>query len=443
MKILFASMPFDGHFLPMTGLAQRLRRDGHDVRFYAGRSFAGRLERLGVPHVPFRRAAEINGQNLAGYFPEIDKLKGPRRVAFDVEKIFFAPIPAHYADIVELHAGFPFEVLVNDGAFYAAYPVTRKLGIPAYGIAPAPTPTAKSAGAPPPFFGLTPATGPATRLRHRIVWAMVESTAKRARPILDELLAREGLPAYDGSIYQLPWDTVTRMFATGAAAMDFDGIRWPDNHTFVGPLLPPRTGQVREVPFPDRLATAAPVVVVSQGTVDNRDPEKLFVPALTALAGTGHLVVACTGHRNTGALRERFPQGNVIVEDWVDFDALLPHADVFITNGGYGSIMQAIMAEVPIVSAGKSEAKNDINARLAYRHLGYDLKTERPTSARIAAAVRQVLADPAYKASIGQVAAELRAQRPLDTMAEAILSDAKRGHAAPGNTSPRFSQPTH
>lgn len=133
MRILFASMPFDGHFLPMTGLAQRLRRDGHDVRFYAGRSFAGRLERLGVPHLPFRRAAEINGQNLAGHFPEIDKLKGPRRVAFDAEKIFFAPIPAHYADIVELHAGFPFEVLVNDGAFYAAYPVTRKLGIPRTG----------------------------------------------------------------------------------------------------------------------------------------------------------------------------------------------------------------------------------------------------------------------------------------------------------------------
>ena len=162
-------------------------------------------------------------------------------------------------------------------------------------------------------------------------------------------------------------------------------------------------------------------MVVSQGTVDNRDPEKLFVPALTALAGTGHLVVACTGHRNTGALRERFPQGNVIVEDWADFDALLPHADVFITNGGYGSIMQAIMAEVPIVSAGKSEAKNDINARLAYRRLGYDLKTERPTPARIAAAVRHVLADPAYKANIAQVAAQLRAQRPLDTMAETIL----------------------
>ncbi len=432
MRILFASMPFDGHFLPMTGLAQRLRREGHDVRFYTGGSFAGRLERLGVPHVPFRRAVEVNAQNLAEHFPEIAKLKGPRRVAFDVEKIFFANIPAHYADIVELHASFPFEVLVSDGAFYAAYPVTRKLAIPAYGIAPAPTPTAKSAGAPPPFFGLIPATNPAGRLRHRVVWAMVEGTAKRARPVLDELLAREGLPAYHDSIYQLPWDTVTRMFATGVAAMDFDDIRWPDNHTFVGPLLPPRTGEASELHFLDRLPATAPVVVVSQGTVDNRDPQKLFIPALTALAGTGHLVIACTGHRNTAALRERFPQDNVIVEDWIDFDALLPQADVFITNGGYGSIMQAIMAEVPVVSAGKTEAKNDINARLAYRHLGYDLKTERPAPAQIAAAVRHVLADPAYKASIGQVAAELRVQRPIDTMAETILSETnERGRAVP------------
>jgi UDP:flavonoid glycosyltransferase YjiC (YdhE family) len=252
---------------------------------------------------------------------------------------------------------------------------------------------------------------------------MVERTTRRARPILDDLLAREGLPAYDGSIFQLPWDTVTRMFATGVAAMDFDGIRWPDNHTFVGPLLPPRVGEPGNVPFLDRLTAAASVVVVTQGTVDNRDPEKLLVPALTAFAGSGHLVVACTGHRNTAALRERFPQDNVIIEDWTEFDALLPHADVFITNGGYGSIMQAIMAEVPIVSAGRLEGKNDINARLAYRHLGYNLKTEHPKPATIAAAVRKVLTDPRYKANIAPVAAELRAQWPVHRMAQTILSD--------------------
>jgi len=422
MRILFASMPFDGHFLPMTGLALQLQQLGHEVRFYAGPSFADRLERLRIPHVPFSRAVEINGQNLAEHFPDIVKLKGPKRIAFDARNIFFANIPEHYQDIVELHRDFPFEVLVHDGAFYAAYPVSRRFDVPAYGIAPAPSPTAKSAGAPPPFFGLTPATNPLTRLKHRVVWAMVESPMKKARPVLDDLLAREALPAYDGSVFDLPWDTATLMFQTGVASMDFEGINWPANHRFVGALLPPTTSVAGDVPFTKRLTDASTVVVVSQGTVDNRDPEKLIVPTLTALAGTKHTVVACTGHRNTDALRKRFPHDNVIVEDWVNFDALLPLADVFVGNGGYGSTMHAIMAEVPIVSAGTLEAKNDVNARLAYRGLGYNLKTERPTPARVAAAVQRVLDEPSYKRNVARVAAELRAQRPLDTMTDAILN---------------------
>lgn len=428
LRALFASMPFDGHFLPMTGIAQRMVQLGHDVRFYTGASFGDRLAELGVAHVPFERATEINGLNLAERFPEVAKLRGLRRVRFDVEKIFFANIDAHYADILALHREHPFDVLINDAAFYAAYPVTRRLGIPAYGIAPAPTPTAKSAGAPPPFFGLTPAGGPLGRVRHRIVWEMVEGPQRAAKSIMDDLLTREALPAYPGSVFELPWDTVVRMFQTGVPSMDFDGIRWPKHHQFVGPLLPPpRTGASAGIPFADRLAGAASVVVVSQGTVDNRDPEKLFVPTLTALAGSSHLVVATTGGRNTAELRERFPQENVVVEDWVDFDALLPHADVFVTNGGYGSIMQALLAGVPIVSAGTLEAKNDINARLAYRGLALDLRTERPRPTQIATAIRTVTGDPAYRENVGRVAADLRATTPVETVVAAILADARAG----------------
>ena len=76
MRILFASMPFDGHFLPLTGLAHHLAQSGHDARFYTGPSYARRLAALGVPHLPFRRATEINGANLAEHFPEVERLKG-------------------------------------------------------------------------------------------------------------------------------------------------------------------------------------------------------------------------------------------------------------------------------------------------------------------------------------------------------------------------------
>ncbi|MCA1681230.1 MAG: glycosyltransferase, partial [Actinobacteria bacterium] len=337
-----------------------------------------------MPHLPFRRATEINGDNIAEHFPEIENLKGPKRIAFDLEKIFFGNTKAHFDDIREIREEFPFEVLVADGAFYAAYLVAKKLELPVYGIGPGPTPAPTSPTAPPPFFGLTPATNPLARVKHRIVGAMVKSTTKPGMRTFNELLASEGLPAYARSVFDLPSDAATLFFQTGVAGMDFPRSDWPANHRFVGPLLPPRTAAgTQELPFADKLAQYGSVVVVSQGTVDNRDPDKLLIPALTALANTDHLVVACTGRRNTDALRARFAHDNILVEDWVDFDILLPRADLLICNGGYGSIMHALMNEVPILSAGKLEAKNDINARLAYRGFGLDLKTERPTPTQI------------------------------------------------------------
>ena len=424
MRILFASMPFDGHFLPMTGIARHLRLDGHDIRFYTGPGYARRLADLDVPHLPFRWAKEVNGENLAEHFPGVEKLKGPKRIAFDLEKIFFGNVGAHFQDIREIHEGFPFEALVADGAFYAAYLVAKKLQVPVYGIGPGPTPAPTSPTAPPPFFGLKPADNPVARLKHRIVRAMVERTTRPGMRTFNALLADEGLPPYERSVFDLPWDAATSFFMTGVPEMDFPRDDWPANHRFAGPLLPPRRSTAPDLAFTDKLGRFESVVVVSQGTVDNRDPEKLLAPTLSALAGTRRLVVACTGGRHSDALRERFPQDNVVIEDWVDFDALLPHADVFVCNGGYGSIMQALMAEVPIVAAGKLEGKNDINARLAYRGYAIDLETERPKPRQIATAVDRVLRDPSFRQNVAAVASKLKARRPHEIIAREIAGDA-------------------
>ncbi len=156
------------------------------------------------------------------------------------------------------------------------------------------------------------------------------------------------------------------------------------------------------------------MIVLSQGTVDNTDAEKLFVPALDALKGGSHLVVATTGGKNTDELRRRFPEANVVIEDFVDFDLLFDHADLFICNGGYGSILSALSHGVPILSAGTREGKNDINARIDYCRFGVDLKTERPTPEKIAKGVRRVLGDKRFAQNVERIRAEFRTYDPLD-----------------------------
>jgi UDP:flavonoid glycosyltransferase YjiC (YdhE family) len=184
---------------------------------------------------------------------------------------------------------------------------------------------------------------------------------------------------------------------------------------FVGALVPhKKAGGTLPGALADKIARyAGRVVVVSQGTIDNRDASKLFVPSLEALAGGEMLVVVTTGGLHTEALRKRFPQDNVVIEDWINFDMLMPHAALFICNGGYGSVMQALSNGIPLLVAGKLEAKNDINARLHYRGLALDLRTERPTPTQIARGVARVFGEPYYRENVARLRAELSTYDPF------------------------------
>ena len=112
-------------------------------------------------------------------------------------------------------------------------------------------------------------------------------------------------------------------------------------------------------------------MAVSQGTVDNTDPAKLIIPTIQALKDSECVVVATTAGAHTQALRERFPDPNVVIEDFIDYDDLFPHVDVFVTSGGFGSNLAAFLHGVPVVGAGKREGKNDINARVGLQPARY------------------------------------------------------------------------
>ena len=96
--------------------------------------------------------------------------------------------------------------------------------------------------------------------------------------------------------------------------------------------------------------------------------------------------------------------------------------DVLVTNGGYGSVNQAMSYGIPLVTAGMTEDKADVNARVAWSGVGLNLATNEPTQEALRAAVRTVLDRPAYRMRASQMADEFTR---IDTRSE-ILSIIKR-----------------
>jgi UDP:flavonoid glycosyltransferase YjiC (YdhE family) len=183
------------------------------------------------------------------------------------------------------------------------------------------------------------------------------------------------------------------------------------NIRFVGALLPYSSGETKKHWFDNRLNQYERVFVVTQGTVE-KDIEKLLVPTLEAFKDSNNLVICTTGGSGTAELKKRFSQENLIIEDFIPFGDIMPYADVYITNGGYGGVMLGIENNLPLVVAGVHEGKNEINARVGYFKLGVNLKTEKPTPQQVKKAVQEVIRNKAFKQNTEKLANEFSLYDP-------------------------------
>jgi UDP:flavonoid glycosyltransferase YjiC (YdhE family) len=155
----------------------------------------------------------------------------------------------------------------------------------------------------------------------------------------------------------------------------------------------------------------------------------LIAPTLTALANEPDvLVVATAGGRPVEAIPCAVPP-NARIASYLPFEWLLPRVDVLVTNGGYGSVNQAMSFGIPLVTAGMTEDKADVNARVAWSGVGLNLATNEPMPEALRAAVRTVLDRPAYRMRASQMADEFAR---IDTRSEilSIISEVVAHHKA-------------
>ncbi len=405
-RILFANFPSDGHFNPLTGLAMHLKELGCEVRWYTSKTYTGKLKKLKIPHYPFEAAMDVSNNDFDSAFPGRTKCRTQLgRLKFDMINAFIRRAPEYYSDIANIYRKFPFELMVADVAFTAIPFVKEKLGVPVISIGVFPL-SETSKDLPPAGLGMMPSTGYAGRMMQSVLRGLSNTIFfRQPNRIMHALLDESGIPHCGENVFDMLIKKSDLLLQSGVPGFEYYRGDMGSNIRFIGSLLPYHAGEAQDQWFDKRLNQYLKIVLVTQGTVE-KNAEKIIVPALEAFKNSDTLVIATTGGSQTQALRERYPYRNIIIEDFIPFADVMPYADVYITNGGYGGVMLGIENTLPMVVAGVHEGKNEINARVGYFNLGVNLKTERPTPAQVKAAAEEVFNNPLYKENVVRLGKE-------------------------------------
>lgn len=420
-KILFGTVPADGHFNPLTGLAKYLEQSGCDVRWYASIIFKDKLGKLNIPHYPFREAREITAINVAEILPERNFLSDPaEKLNFDLINIFGERAPEYYEDIQEIYKTFNFDLFIADSCFSAIPFVSQKMNIPVVTVGV--IPLAENSVDVAPYGTAMP---PAANDQERAIYegmqdAMSNIVFKRSIDVFSAILTKFDI---DHS-RSLLFDTLIRQsdlfLQIGSQSFEYDRSDLGENIRFVGALLPYQKNKNANPWFDQRLKTYQKIVLVTQGTVES-DTTKIIEPTLEAFKDSDTLIIATTGGNGTEELRKRFTAENLIIEDFISFDDIMPYAHVYVTNGGYGGTLLSIHNQLPMVAAGVHEGKNEVCARIGYFNCGINLNTETPSVEEIREAVEKVRTNEIYKTNVTALSAKLNVESSNELCAFYIL----------------------
>src|SRR4030095_6122592 len=381
-KILFANFPADGHFNPLTGLAIHLKNSGHDVRWYTGSKYKEKIKNLGITYYPLKKAIDFSTGEPDQVFPERKNHKGLiAKLKFDIRHAFVLRGPEFYQDISEINESFPFDIMIADNCFTGVPFVRQLLGKPVIAIGVMPL-METSKDLPPAGLGLTPSSTFFGKLRQDVMRFFTDKFVfNDSKKLTDKIFSEYGMKTSNGNVFDIVSKEADLFLQSGTPGFEYHRRDLRENIHFIGPLLPSNQKQ-NDYQVPEQYREFQKRILVTQGTVET-DVEKIIVPTLEAFKGTEVLVIATTGGSRTEELRERFPYRNILIEDFIPFNDIMPLCDAYVTNGGDGGVLMGIQNKLPLVVAGVHEGKNEINARIGYFKLGIDLKTEKPSPSQI------------------------------------------------------------
>jgi UDP:flavonoid glycosyltransferase YjiC (YdhE family) len=395
-------------------VAEFLRRQGHDVLFSSSDFFREKAEARDLRFLPLVGNANYDYRQLGELIPGLRTFTSPIDLSNSYVKHMLGDrIPDQYRGMRKIIDEENVDLVMTDVGFWGIFPLLLRNE---------PRPPVISCGTTAPMWhdpAFSILTGPdetpeglKRNLEHSREWKEGRAPADI---YVNEVLQKLGAQVPGGfdltdTMYSLP-DLFLQL---GAEEFEFPRHNKRPNLRFIGPILPESKSQM-EIPL--SLDDSKPVVFVTQGTLANFDFDQLLNPALSGLAGEDVQVLATAGG---GPVEAIVASGNSIVEGYIPYELILPKTSVFVTNGGYNGVQQALSYGVPVVSAGASEDKPQVCARVKWSGAGIDLETGAPTAEQISRAVIQVLRDPSYRDRAKVLGAAIAKTNALKTIAEIV-----------------------
>jgi UDP:flavonoid glycosyltransferase YjiC (YdhE family) len=409
-RILVTSMPFAGHVGPLAAVAAEMVRRGHRVVGYCGAKYRDRFAATGAEWLPWTRAQDFDDTRLPETFPKVGDGKGLRGALANSKYVLLGTATGQAEDIIAAAQRDPFDLIVGDQLAYGGLLAGEVLGTPWVSVAVTPL-ALMSRDQPPPGTGLDPGTGRAGRLRDAALRRLATVGFRlMIDPRMNRLRATVGLgPASISGLDSLYSRYL--VLAQGVPGLEYPRGDLPSHVHYVGRLVTPATGAEDALPpgWPELAAARAagrPVAHVTQGTLD-LDFDDLIRPAIAGLAGQRPLLVCTTGGLPESILGPL--ADNVRAAPHLPYDRLLPLVDVMVTNGGWGGVLAAVEAGVPLVVAGASLDKPEVARRVAWSGAGLNLRTGTPGPRKVRDAVLRVLSDARMRDRARELGAALTA----------------------------------
>lgn len=392
----------------MQAVSQSLVDRGHEVVWLTSADNEARVKATGATFVKTRAIATIDAPLIKNNSTGL------------LDRQFYrlrARVVAQVADYRAILAEFPADALLVDVFPHGARALHELGEIPVYatlGVIPFYT---SGAAAPFPVSGDSP---PASWLG--LAWNGLQQLINQwillplfLAPVINQqrrMLGLKNLPFGEPAEY-FTYSPLLHIQAS-CAALEFSQEPKSEQHTnrvaYVGPLVRSSPNASLQLPtWWETVVSHSRVVGITQGTLA-MDPTSLIIPSVQALNDDPSLLLIVVSPHGEDVEAQMGETDNVRYADWLPYHLLLPRLSLLITNGGYGSITQALSHGVPLLCAGQTEDKKDTAARVAWCGAGIDLKTDNPTEDQVKAAAHQILSDESYPVRANLLGKELNNQ---------------------------------